>query len=448
MFRFVQPSALSLLHMNIDTAYLYTPLVLFLFGFLLIFTIAVAGSYPSLVLSSFNPIAVLSGNLSRRRGGSLVRKVLMVGQFTISIALIGCSLIMHQQIDYFRHKDTGLTRDQVVSIPFSSQLAPHFTAFRREVAAQTGVLKTAFAVEPLYGPWSAYFVSGVDKGHAIPLTYISTSTDFIDLMGIQWKYAPHQALETYIPNKSIILNQEAVKKFHITGNPVDQTLNLGNNDTDKVTIIGVMKDFSFKSLQYPMDGLGITIDNIHSQNMPVPGYLYVKLQKGAPVHETLDHIRSIYSKYDPTTPFAFRFMDDIFNDLYASEDRLAAMLSVFTGLTIIIACLGLLGLAAYSITQRTKEISIRKVLGAGMQQLLVLLSREFLYLILLSMVLACPLGWYAMHQWLNDFENRITLRPWAFLLAGGLAGLLALFTVSTQAIKAIRANPTDSLRKE
>jgi putative ABC transport system permease protein len=124
------------------------------------------------------------------------------------------------------------------------------------------------------------------------------------------------------------------------------------------------------------------------------------------------------------------------------------MLSIFTLLTIVIACLGLLGLAAYSITQRTKEISIRKVLGAGIQQLLVLLSTEFLYLILLSMVLAIPLGWYAMHQWLNNFETRIALRPWAFLCAGALAILLAVFTVSTQAIKAIRANPTDSLRKE
>jgi putative ABC transport system permease protein len=447
-FRLAQPYSLRLLHLNIDTAYLYTPRMLILFGALLLFTILVAGCYPSLVLSSYNPVAVLSGKLSRRRGGTLVRKVLMVGQFTISIALIGCSLIMNQQIDFFHHKDTGLSRDQVVSIPFSAELAPHFTAFRQEVAAQPGVIKTASVVEPLYGPWSAYFINQGDKHSTIPLDFITASTDFMDLMGMQWKYAPRQPLETYIPARSIIINEEALKKFHINGNPLEQTLALGNEDTDRAAIIGVLKNFNFRSLEYPMDGLGIRIDNVHSQNMPVPGYLYVKLSKGAPVHQTLDRLRNIYAKYDPTTPFEFRFMDDIFNDLYASEDRLVSMLSVFTLLTIVIACLGLLGLAAYSMTQRTKEISIRKVLGAGIQQLLPMLSKDFFFLILLSMVLAIPLGWYAMHQWLNNFENRITLRPWAFLGAGLIAILLAVFTVSTQALRAIRANLVDALRKE
>lgn len=447
-FRLAQPSALSLLHLNIDIAYLYTPSLLVLFGALLLFTILVAGSYPSLVLSSYNPVAVLNGKLSHKRGGALVRKILMVGQFTISIALIGCSLIMNKQIEFFHHKDTGLTRDQVLSIPFSSQLAPHFPAFRQEVGAQAGVVKTAFAVEPLYGPWSAYFINGGDKNQTTPLDFISASTDYMDLMGMQWKYAPHQALETYTPSSSIILNEEALKKFHITGNPLGQTLALGNNDTDRVAIIGVLKNFNFRSLEYPMDGFAIRIDNIHSQNSSTPGYLYVKLQKGAPLHQSLDRLRLIYAKYDPTTPFDVRFMDDIFNDLYASEDRLVSMLSVFTLLTIIIACLGLLGLAAYSMSQRTKEISIRKVLGAGIQQLLPMLSRDFLYLILLSTVLAIPLGWYAMHQWLNNFENRIALRPWAFLAAGLAAILLAIFTVSTQALRAIQANPVDSLRKE
>ena len=444
LFTLLRPGFLNLLHLSIDTSFLMTPTVLGLFAGLLVITILLAGSYPAIVLSSFSPVSILSGKGSKQRGGALVRKSFTVLQFTISVALIVCSIIMNQQLYFFRHKDTGLNRGNMVMIPFSRDMGKHYSAFKQDVAVIPGVGQMATTHFPLYGSFDMSFVDGINQGNPFPLWIITADAAFIPTVGIHWKFPPADLAELN-SSENIVLNESAIPALHLSPNPVGQTISM--NDS-KYKVAGVVKDFNYENLGTKINPIAIVKDTSIEKNLANPGCLYVKIPPHVNLPTLLESIRKVHDRYDPGTPFEYQFMDDAFNDLFKSEDRLADLLEVFTVLTIGIACLGLFALAAFSAAQRTKEIGIRKVLGAGVLGIVRLLTTEFIILVGISIVMATPLAWWAMNHWLRDFAYRISINPWVFAGAGLGALVIALITVSAQALRAAWANPVKSLRSE
>lgn len=445
LFVLVRPAFFGLLQMRIEPSFLLNPLVLAFFSGLLLVVILLAGGYPSLVLSAFKPVAVLYGKFSRRRGGERVRKGFIVLQFAISMSLVLCSVIVGKELHYLRNADTGVDRDNVIMIPFGDKMQ-HYTSFKREVEALPGIAGAATAHYPMYGGFDAWPVQrpGMDK--AMQLFTMNVDDHFIPLLGLQWKEQPAD-MTVIRDGRHFLLNEKAVEGLGLTGEPIGQTLDIGN---EKKGIAGVLKDFNFVSLRTGIRALGIfvTPDTASAWGQGINGWLFGKIKAHAPVPATVEAIRRIYARYDKQTAFEFDFMDEAFDRQYKAEDRLAALFGIFTGITIFIACLGLFALATFSAQQRVKEIGIRKVLGASPASIGGLLSRDFLRPVLLAVVVACPLSWWLMNKWLEDFAYRTELSWWIFPLAGmGLLGI-ALATVLFRSLRAAGVNPVESLRSE
>jgi putative ABC transport system permease protein len=439
LFLLFKPGFLNLLHLPIDGGFTRQPVVLALFAGLLLFTVLAAGGYPALVLSAFRPVAILR----RSRGGEWVRRVFTVLQFTISIGLIACSLIMYQQLYFFRHTDTGVKRDNIIEVPFSGELGRHYSAFVHDVQGMSGITDVATSHYPLYsGTWDMNFVDGIAKDHPVSLYMINASPNFLSMIGVHWKIAPVNP-RVFDDRRAVVLNASALPDLHLPADPLGHTLDMNGV---RYTVAGVLKDFNFSSLDVPITGLGIVRDTVHENNRPNMGCAYIKVLPHVNLPTLLEGLGRIYARYDPGSEFSYRFLDDAFDAQYKSEDRLAGLLGVFTLLTIGIACLGLFGLATFATLQRTKEIGIRKVLGAGIPGLVRLLSMDYLTLVGLSVALALPLAWWAMHGWLQQFAYRIAVSGWPLAAAALGAMVLAFLTVGGQAFKAARANPVKSLK--
>jgi putative ABC transport system permease protein len=445
LFLWVRTWFLHLLQLQIDEAFLLDPKVLVFFTGLLLFVILVAGSYPSLVLSGFNPVAVLYGRLSRRRGGERVRKGFSIFQFTISMSLIICSIIIGKQLYHLRHTDTGVDRENVVTIPFNNTL-PHYEAFKREIESLPGVLRAATAQFPMYKGYNAFSASIPGSDRTIGLAVISVDNDFISLTGLQWKQKPTSFVELY-DDKHIVINEVAISKLNLPANPVGQQVSMANKN---YTISGVLKDFNYQSLQHEIGPLCLFVskDTASAWGTTSSGCLFARIQTHVNIPTVVEAIKKTYSKYDRQTAFEYQFMDDAFDEQYKAEDRLAAMFNIFTGITIIIACLGLFALATFTTEQRIREIGIRKVLGASAASIGKLLSVDFLRPVLLAMLIASPLSWWAMHKWLEDFVYKTPFSWWIFPMAGVLLLAIALVTILYQSFRAAHANPVDNLRTE
>jgi putative ABC transport system permease protein len=444
LFFLLKPGFLNLLHLAIDDSFLMTPGILALFGGLLLLTIGVAGSYPALVLSSFNPVETLSGKVSKQRGGALVRKTFTVGQFTISVALVICSLIMNRQLFLFRHMDTGLNRENVVMIPFSRDMGAHYNAFKQGLSALPGITRIATTHFPIYGTVNISMVTQAGKGSPIPLDILDADSAFIPTAGIRWRFPPRDLTQLTTPHH-IVINESAIGELHLSANPIGETIEM---DDAKYIVSGVVRDFNYFDLNGKIRGLGLVEDTLHLNNKPNPGCLYVKTAPHINMPSLMESIQKIHDRYDTGTPFEYQFMDDAFDNMFKAEDRLADLIGVFTALTIGIACLGLFGLAAFSAAQRTREIGVRKVLGAGIYQIVRLLTVEFLLLVGLAIAISVPVAWWVMDHWLERFTYRVSISPWVFVSAGLGALLIAILTVSSQALKAAMGNPVKSLRTE
>lgn len=253
------------------------------------------------------------------------------------------------------------------------------------------------------------------------------------------------AHSNYEGNK-VVVNEMAIEKLHLPANPVGSFIQSG---TQKIEVAGVIKNFNFNSMEYAMEPLGLFIaDDTNKFWSKVGCNLFARIKPHTNLPTLLASIGSIYKKYDQDTPFSYTFMDDAFNKQYQAEDRLASIFSIFTGITVLLATLGLFGLAAFTIEQRTKEIGVRKILGASLTAITSLLSKDFLKLVLLAIIIASPIAWWAMNNWLQNFAYRITIQWWVFAIAGFIAMFTAIITVSYHAIRAGLANPVKSLRSE
>ena len=401
-----------------------------------------AGIYPALVLSSFRPVVVLKGKFATGARGIVLRKALVVSQFTISIGLIIATIIVYNQMIYMRSRDLGFTRDQIMVMNTYGDNGKD--AMKQALAAMPSIKSVALSSSvPGSGNPGAYSQIENNKGDLQIANLDLYFVDFDYISQFKIKIIAGRAFSREFltdTTQAMILNEEAVKLFGYSS--PEQAIGRRFQQWGREgKIIGVIKNFHFRSLQQPIKPLSMRIEpggnnllsiNVAAENLP----------------NTIAAVEKKWKELIPNRPFSYYFLDEYFDRQYRSEERFGKLFLNFAILAIFISCLGLLGLASYSTIQRTKEIGIRKVLGASVSNIINLLSKDFLWLVAISALIAFPITWFAMNRWLENFAYRTGVSWWVFLLAGILATLIALLTISFQAIKAAIANPVKSLRTE
>ncbi|WP_205511056.1 FtsX-like permease family protein [Longitalea arenae] len=433
---------------EISTVNFFNPL---LFGGMALFAVIVgllAGIYPAWVLSGFRPIAVLKGKFNPAdQGGIAFRKVLVVFQFTLSIALIAGTIIVYTQLKYLNHHDLGFQKDQMLILNFEGDAAvqKNIEAIKKAIASQPGVNAVAAsrAVPGEFLPNAGTFIQTPEGklDHRDPLIY-EIDFDFIPVFNI-----PLVAGRVYSRShpsdsaEAMVINEAAAKLFGYT-NPADAVGKKFEQWGRKGTVIGVVKDFNFRSLHLPVEPLTLRYGYPDMLNR-----ISVSI-KGDNIPATLGHIKKVWDQLVPQRPMLYHFLDESFSEQYEADQHFGYLFTFFACLAICIACLGLLGLSTFMAQQRVKEIGIRKVLGSSVSGIVILLSKDFIKLVLIAIVIAVPICCWAMNQWLQDFAYRITIGPLVFIKAGILALGVALTTITWQAVKAAIVNPVHSLRNE
>jgi putative ABC transport system permease protein len=322
----------------------------------------------------------------------------------------------------------------------------HYAAFKREVETVPGIREVATSEYSVYGGTDGWPIKKAGTDQMVQINGLAVDDQFIPMLGLKWVQQPGQGPGLY-DGKHLLLNEAAVEKLGLAGDAVGQQLDLAN---DTVFVAGVLKNFNYDGLRKAIMPLFLSIkkDTAAVWSDATFGCLLARIGPHLNIPTVVDAIRTIYRRYDRQTAFEFQFMDEAFDNLYKAEDRLAGIFGVLTFITIVIACLGLFALATFSAQQRVKEIGIRKVLGASVGSIGGLLSRDFLQPVIVAVLIACPISWWAMHRWLQDFAYRTPISWWIFPAAGGILLLIALNTVMVRAVRAARTNPVINLRSE
>ena len=422
----------------------------YLFGFigLFIFGTFVSGIYPAFVLSGFHPITVLKGLFKSSNSGIFVRKGLIVGQFATSIILIAGTIIIYQQVNFMRNQKLGadISQTLILNGPSEKQdstYATSYQAFKNEILRISGVKNIAASSgimgKEIYMTNPAVITNSKDKNPVTVYT-LYVDGDFLSSYKMQFKAGRNFNANDSADKKTIVLSEEAVKLLGIgdPGKAIDQFIS-NYNDTYKV--IGVVSNYHQLGLNKSM------LPVVFVPRPDINNYYSIKFETGN-IQETIASVEKVWNNYFTQNPFSYYFLDDEFNTQYKADDQFGKVFGLFSFLAIIIACFGLLSLSAYNVLQRTKEIGIRKVLGAPVSNIIYLLAKDFMLMVCIAFFIAVPVSWFIMNNWLRDFAYRITISWWIFLVAGVMALLIALLTVSFQAIKAAVANPVKSLRTE
>ncbi|GHM99966.1 ABC transporter permease [Cytophagales bacterium WSM2-2] len=411
-----------------------------------------AGLYPAFALSSYSPVIVMKGNFAGSGKGAWLRNGLVVFQFVISIVLIVGTIVVGKQMKYMQRKDLGFDKDQLLMIERAFSLDKKTGAFIEEVR-RLGEVSTVAGTSSRVGNRDDVFGQQfTPEGSTEILTVKSmvADDDFTQLIGFDLKEGRTFAKETN-DSLHVLLNEMAVKTMGLS-DPVGRKLSQVNNNNDGTkttkfyTIIGVVKDFHFQSLRDEITPLVIYNFETFGRN-PNTNFIAVRLKAGK-FQEAIGKIEAKWKELAPSQPFKYEFLDDNLDHGYAEEQRSGKVFAVFSALAILIACVGLFGLSAYTVSLRTKEIGIRKVLGSSVTGVVILLSKDFTKLVLIAFLLAVPVSWWMMDTWLNGFAYRINLDFVSFAIAGLLALSIALLTVSYQSIKAAIINPSRSLKSE
>jgi putative ABC transport system permease protein len=409
---------------------------------------SLSGLYPALFLSSFQPIKTLKGLFKADGGGISFRKVLVVTQFAISIILIIATVIVFQQLHFMQKKSLGYERDRLVIMPYATDVSTKYVAFRSELLHNPSILSVArssrIPTGRLLDAAGAFTLSG-DSMRPVQTTikYVSVDYDFFPTYKIRLLAGRNFSRNFSTDTASFILNESSVSAlgWKSADAAVGKDFKYGNQTGH---VIGVVNDFNFESMH---QRIAPTVFLMLPASQEYFNNISIKVA-GNRIPSVLSFLETTWRRFFPETPYQYNFLDERFDALYQSEQRQGTIFIVFACIAIFIACLGLFGLSAFAITQRIKEIGVRKVLGANVGRIVGLLSKDFLKLVAVAALMAFPIAWYAMNNWLKDFAYRVGINWWVFLLAAFLAAMIAWLTVGIQAMKAATANPVRSLRTE
>ncbi len=412
----------------------------------------IAGSYPALYLSGFRPALILKGKLKNSIGEVLVRKGLVVFQFAASVVLIVSVLIVYQQMQLIETTNLGYNRDHVIYFDKGGKLSDNkddyksgavykdMATFIQQIKTMPGVVDASnfrHSIVNRDGGTTDVTWQGKSPNDQTSFTDIASGYDFIETLGIKMKEGRTYSTAFGSDNDKVIFNEAAVKAMGFT-KPIGKTVTIWGNQKQ---IIGVTEDFHFQSLYENIKPCFFDL----SMNQRV-AKIIVRIKAGDE-KATIERLSKFYKSYTGEA-LDYKFLDNDYQALYASEERVAALSKYFAGIAVIISCLGLFGLAAFTAQKRRKEISIRKVIGASVGNLATILSKDFLVLVSISLLIALPFSWWAANHWLQSFAYRITITPFVFIITGAFVIAITLFTVSFQAVKAAIANPVKSLRTE
>ena len=422
----------------IDLNYAEPGLLLIFVGTALI-TGLIAGSYPALYLSSFEAVKTLKGSMKSSVGEVFARKGLVIFQFTLSVVLIISSVVIYKQIQYTQNKNLGYQNENLITFPMEGDVFNQWDSFEERVKTIPAVMNISRASSSFM--WSNSSTSGLDWPGKDPETRIlfeNIGLDYglIETMGFELLGGRTHSEEFGADSSRILINETAAEVMGLE-NPVGQHITLWDEDAE---IIGLVKDFHFQTLRSEITPLFFRLADWSST-----AYVRVSSQN---IQNTLAQIEELYKEFNPTYPFAYEFMDQQYAALYRSEQRIGDLAWYFSIFAILISCLGLFGLSAFTAEQRAKEIGVRKVLGASVQNFVLLLTKDFTKLVVIAICIAIPLSWWLMNQWLSDFAYQSGMEWWIFALSGILAIVIAWLTVSWQSIKAALVNPVQSLKSE
>lgn len=405
----------------------------------------VAGSYPAFYLSGINTLQALKSQITKTAGkDSLVRKGLVVTQFAVSIIIITAVVIIYNQIQFTRSRDLGFDKNNVLYLPLTPTLEKNYPSLRQSILSVNGVSAASLgAASPMqmYNNGGGYKWEGKNTSEDVLVTQISTDADYLNTLGIKLNDGRGFSANAEADSMNIIINESFAKLMGKEGH-VGAQIWRGDNPKNAMTVIGIAKDFIYNNMN-EMHPEPLVFYN----NPSYANYVFIRINSGNS-RQIIASLQAIFQKWDAAQPFDYHFLDKDFEAKFRGQQFIGSLATIFGCLAIFISCLGLLGLTMFTAEQRRKEIGVRKVIGAGVSDIVAMLSKDVLRLVVLSAIIATPVAWWAMNNWLQDFAYRIHISWWMFLGAGFAAFLIALLTISFQAIKAAIANPVKSLRTE
>lgn len=404
----------------------------------------VAGSYPAFFLSSYKPVKVLKGTFKAAHALVTPRKILVVLQFTFAITLIICTIIITHQINYAQQRDAGYNSDKLVYISIQGDMDKHYESIKNDLIGSGAAIAVTKSMSPITqrysDSWGFSWEGSTEEDKKMDFIRMASDADFVKTMGVKIIQGRDIDIKEYpADSTAVLLNETAVKAMHFK-DPIGQVIREDGGRTWRV--VGVLKDFIFESPFQKVEKLMV--------NGPAAWFnvIHFKLNPAKSVAEDLQLAEKVFKKHNPNYPFDYKFADESYAQKFDNQKRTGKLAALFAGLTIFISCLGLFGLAAYMAQNRIKEIGVRRVLGASVNNITTLLSKDFLKLVVIALLIASPLAWWAMNTWLKDFEYRVGIEWWVFAIAGFLSIVIALLTVGYQAIRAALTNPVKNLRTE